>query len=89
MIEISATTTSNSISVKPRTHVFMMGGYFQQKATSPLCTANGPISDIRQCAVVVATVNGGPADPKCGTTLSMDTIGNKLADSGDVAFCWK
>ena len=55
---------------------------------SPLCTANGPISDISKCAVVVATVNGGPADPKCGMTLSMDTIGNKSSASGD-PICWK
>ena len=48
-----------------------------------LCTNN----NIGQCAIVVATVNGA-ADPKCGTTLSMDTVGNKSSASGN-AICWQ
>lgn len=47
------------------------------------CTDN----DWTRCAIVVARVNG-TADPKCGTTLSMDTVGNKASETGD-AVCWK
>lgn len=36
------------------------------------------------CVRVVARVNGS-ADPKCGTTLSMDTMGNKLPATPG---CW-
>ena len=51
---------------------------------APLCTTG-----IGTCAVVVATVVGNP-DPNCGTTLSMDSVGNKLPLlSGATALCWK
>ncbi len=42
---------------------------------------------IAQCAVVIATVIGNP-DPKCGSTLSMDTIGNKTSAVVD-PICWR
>ncbi len=45
-------------------------------------------STIGQCAIVTATVYGGAADPKCGTTLSMDTIGNKTSQITNT-ICWK
>ena len=44
-------------------------------------------SAIGQCAIITATVNGS-ADPKCGTTLSMDTVGNKISAISDPV-CWK
>jgi type IV pilus assembly protein PilE len=48
-----------------------------------------PNNAMTQCVVVVATVIGGP-DPTCGTTLSMDTIGNKApALTGATAACWR
>jgi len=50
---------------------------------APLCTNN----NIAQCAVVIATVVGNP-DPKCGSTLSMDTVGNKTSGTVNV-LCWK
>ncbi len=50
---------------------------------APLCTDN----DFAKCAVVVATVIGA-ADPKCGATLSMDTVGNRSSATGN-AICWK
>jgi type IV pilus assembly protein PilE len=50
-----------------------------------LCAA----ANITQCVVVTATVIGN-ADPKCGSTLQMDTVGNKLpVQSGATALCWK
>ncbi len=52
---------------------------------APLC----PPSDITRCAVVTATVIG-TSDPTCGTSLSMDTVGNKLpALTGATAACWR
>ena len=50
---------------------------------APLCTNN----NIAQCAVVIATVVGN-VDPKCGLTLSMDTVGNKTSANPD-PICWK
>ena len=46
------------------------------------CTA----ADATKCVRVVATVVGNP-DPKCGATLSMDTVGNKLSAIANNA-CW-
>ena len=43
---------------------------------------------IGQCVNVTATVLGGGADPKCGTTLSMDSVGNKTSGISN-ALCWK
>lgn len=48
-----------------------------------MCTDN----DLTKCAIVVATVNGA-ADPKCGTTLAIDTVGNKTSGVTN-ALCWK
>lgn len=48
-----------------------------------MCSDN----DITKCAIVVATVNG-TADPKCGTTLSMDSVGNKGSAVANTD-CWK
>jgi type IV pilus assembly protein PilE len=48
-----------------------------------MCTDN----NITKCAIVVATVRGIP-DPKCGTTLLMDTVGNKSSAVID-PICWK
>jgi type IV pilus assembly protein PilE len=51
------------------------------------CTDN----DLTKCAIVVATVIGN-ADPKCGTTLVMDTAGNKVpapTTTGPTAICWR
>ena len=54
--------------------------------TTTLCANN----NITQCAVITATVYGSSADPKCGTTLQADTIGNKLPPiTGATAVCWK
>jgi type IV pilus assembly protein PilE len=51
-----------------------------------LCSNN----NIVQCVVITATVTGTGADPKCGTTLQADSIGNKLpALTGATAICWK
>jgi type IV pilus assembly protein PilE len=47
------------------------------------CTDN----DVTKCVIVVATVNG-QADPTCGTTLAMDTVGNKVSGTTN-ALCWK
>ena len=55
----------------------------QAAGVAPLCTDN----DVTKCAIVIATVVGSP-DPKCGATLSMDTVGNKSSATGD-DFCWK
>ena len=49
-----------------------------------MCTDNS----LSKCAIVVATVIGSSADPKCGATLSMDTVGNKASASGN-PICWK
>lgn len=50
---------------------------------APLCTDN----TLARCVIVVATVVGN-ADPKCGATLSADSVGNKTSASGDPV-CWK
>jgi type IV pilus assembly protein PilE len=48
-----------------------------------------PNTALSQCVVATATVIGA-ADPICGTTLSMDTIGNKApALTGATAACWR
>ena len=53
---------------------------------SNLCTGSAGIG---QCAVVTATVVGN-ADPKCGTVLAMDTVGNKYPSlTGTQSACWK
>ncbi len=50
-----------------------------------LCTDN----NLTKCAIVVATVVGA-ADPKCGGTLAIDTVGNKYpALTGNTAVCWQ
>ena len=57
---------------------------------SGLCAAPGgaAVNDISKCAVVTASVVGN-ADPKCGTTLSMDTVGAKMPLlSGATKICW-
>ncbi len=46
------------------------------------CVAN----DVKKCVRVVATVIGRP-DPRCGTFLSMDTMGVKLSGVANNA-CW-
>ncbi len=43
---------------------------------------------VAQCVNVTATVNGGSADPKCGTTLSMNSIGAKASSVAN-AICWQ
>ncbi len=44
---------------------------------------------ITTCVNVTATVYpSGGADPKCGTSLSMDSVGNKSSDIAD-PICWK
>jgi len=50
---------------------------------APLCTVNS----LTQCIVITATVTG-KVDPLCGSTLSMDSIGNKASTTGNAA-CWK
>ena len=53
---------------------------------STLCSG---VNDASKCVVVTATVIGS-ADPKCGTALAMDTVGNKYpALTGATALCWK
>ena len=47
------------------------------------CTDNS----FAKCVIVVATVVGSP-DPKCGTTMSMDSVGNKSSGTGNDV-CWK
>jgi type IV pilus assembly protein PilE len=54
--------------------------------TTTLC----PTSNIVQCVVITATVQGSGPDPYCGTTLQADSIGNKLPPlTGTTAICWK
>jgi type IV pilus assembly protein PilE len=46
-------------------------------------------ADWTKCVVVTATVVG-TADPKCGSTMVVDSVGNKLpALSGTTAICWR
>lgn len=47
------------------------------------CTDNS----FARCVIVVANVVGNP-DPKCGATLSMDSVGNKSSGIVNDA-CWK
>ena len=49
-----------------------------------LCADN----DYAKCVIVQATVTGSNPDPKCGTMLAMDSVGNKTSSTGD-AICWK
>lgn len=56
---------------------------YQKNNVANQCTDN----DWARCVIVVATVVGNP-DPKCGTTLSMDSVGNKSSATGDPV-CWK
>lgn len=56
----------------------------QKTALTGTCTDN----DATKCVIVIATINGGAADPKCGTTLAMDTVGNKVSGVTN-AICWK
>jgi type IV pilus assembly protein PilE len=52
---------------------------------APLCTDN----DWTKCVIVTATVIGQP-DPVCGTTLQMDSAGNKFPlTTGATAMCWR
>lgn len=44
-------------------------------------------NDWTKCVIVVANVVGNP-DPKCGATLSMDSVGNKSSGTGNDV-CWK
>ena len=44
-------------------------------------------NDLKKCVIVTATVVGSP-DPKCGATLSMDSVGNKVSATGD-SVCWR
>ncbi len=55
----------------------------RKTGVAPLCTTN----DATQCVIVTATVVGRP-DPVCGTTLSMDTVGNKTSAIVDPK-CWQ
>jgi type IV pilus assembly protein PilE len=55
-----------------------------QTGVTGACTDNNP----KNCVIVTATVINGPPDPKCGTTLSMDTVGNKVSAITN-AICWK
>lgn len=55
-----------------------------QSAVTGACTDNDP----KKCVIVVATVINGAADPKCGSTLAMDTVGNKVSAVTN-AICWK
>ena len=53
---------------------------------SGLCSGATGLS---QCVVVTATVIGSTADPKCGTSLAMDSQGNKAVSSpGTLDICW-
>jgi type IV pilus assembly protein PilE len=56
----------------------------QTTAVTGMCTDNDP----KKCVIVVATINGGTADPKCGTTLYQDTVGNKGSAVSN-ALCWR
>lgn len=49
-----------------------------------LCTGS---TGIAQCAAVTATVVGA-SDPKCGTSLSMDTVGRRASAIANPD-CWK
>ena len=55
--------------------------------TTTVSTGMCADNDLQKCAIVVATVIGS-ADPKCGMTLSMDTVGNRSSSTGN-ALCWK
>ncbi len=50
-------------------------------------TGNCTDNDWTKCAIVVATV-AGTADPKCGASLAMDTVGNKTSAVTN-PICWK
>ena len=45
-------------------------------------------TDITQCVRVIATVVAGGADPRCGTTLSADSQGNKSSAIANPV-CWQ
>jgi type IV pilus assembly protein PilE len=67
-------------------------GYSADSPTNSRYTiaAAGCGAGIASCVNVIATVYPSGADPKCGTTLSMDSVGNKLpATTGATALCWK
>jgi type IV pilus assembly protein PilE len=56
----------------------------QTAAVTGTCTD----ADATKCIVIVATVYSGPADPKCGTTMVMDSAGNQTSGIVNAA-CWK
>ena len=55
-----------------------------QTGVTGACTDNDP----KKCVIVTATVINGGTDPKCGASLSMDTVGNKVSAVTN-AICWR
>ena len=57
--------------------------------TTSVTLCPSPNNAVSQCIVIRATVNG-TADPNCGTTLYMDSIGNKASGISDPkGICWR
>ena len=57
---------------------------YAKTGVNGLCADN----DYAKCVIVQATVTGSNPDPKCGTMLAMDSVGNKTSGTGN-AICWK
>lgn len=57
---------------------------YAQTGVAGACADN----DLKKCVIVTATVIGSSPDPKCGATLSMDSVGNKVSATGN-AVCWR
>ncbi len=84
---VEYTTTAPSASFPTFSADTSANSRYLIKAQKAALTGTCTDADVTKCVIVIATVNG-PNDPKCGNTLAMDTVGNKVSATSN-AICWK